>query len=117
PQPRRGGAVPPRDDAGRLRRHDWQQAEGAADLRRPLGQGHPGRGAGEGACADRTADRLADGAGDRRQRRGGVDRDQEPRDDPERKGMTMGANPEIVELTADLSASPYYNRDMAPVPA
>src|SRR3954463_6647987 len=29
----------------------------------------------------------------------------------------MGANPEIVELTADVSASPYYNRDMAPVPA
>lgn len=29
----------------------------------------------------------------------------------------MGANPEIVELTADVSGSPYYNRDMAPVPS
>ena len=29
----------------------------------------------------------------------------------------MGVNPEIVELTADVSGSPYYNRDMAPVPA
>src|SRR5436309_12546639 len=29
----------------------------------------------------------------------------------------MGAPTEIVELTADVSGSPYYNRDMAPVPA
>jgi nucleobase:cation symporter-1, NCS1 family len=29
----------------------------------------------------------------------------------------MGAQSEIVELTTDVSASPYYNRDMAPVPA
>ena len=29
----------------------------------------------------------------------------------------MGANPEIIELTADVSGSPYYSRDMAPVPA
>ncbi len=29
----------------------------------------------------------------------------------------MGAPSEIVELTTDVSASPYYNRDMAPVPA
>src|SRR5438045_9690587 len=28
----------------------------------------------------------------------------------------MGAHPEIVELAADVSGSPYYNRDMAPVP-
>ena len=29
----------------------------------------------------------------------------------------MGAPSEIVELTTDVSASPYYSRDMAPVPA
>jgi NCS1 family nucleobase:cation symporter-1 len=29
----------------------------------------------------------------------------------------MGAPAEIVELTTDVSASPYYSRDMAPVPA
>jgi NCS1 family nucleobase:cation symporter-1 len=29
----------------------------------------------------------------------------------------MGAASEIVELTTDVSASPYYSRDMAPVPA
>jgi NCS1 family nucleobase:cation symporter-1 len=29
----------------------------------------------------------------------------------------MGANPEIVELTTDVSASPYYSQDMAPAPA
>jgi NCS1 family nucleobase:cation symporter-1 len=29
----------------------------------------------------------------------------------------MGAQPEIVELTSDISTSPYYNADMAPVPA
>lgn len=29
----------------------------------------------------------------------------------------MSANPEIVELREDVSSSPYWNRDMAPVPA
>src|SRR3954466_15135129 len=29
----------------------------------------------------------------------------------------MGATPEIVERAADVSASPYYSADMAPVPA
>ena len=35
-----------------------------------------------------------------------------------KRGWIMAAvNPEIVELHEDVSQSPYWNRDMAPVPA
>src|SRR5947209_16061597 len=39
---RSGGALSPGADAGRLRRHDRQQAEDPADLRGPAGPGNPG---------------------------------------------------------------------------